>query len=365
MSEAPVAAAGDRRGVLTGVQGGRGIAAILVVLYHASISIFALPKYGGDKPFGAVFDFGSVGVDFFFVLSGFIILHAHRKDLGRPERLASYAWKRVRRIYPIYWIVLLPAMIAYFVVPSFGNGSERGWLVILSSILLVHLGTNAAILTVSWTLFHETLFYTIFAVMIWRRRVGAILLTGWLAVAAATLMFNVPGETTQSYISPLPLLFGMGMLVSVMLGRGPAPAPAWLAGGGVALFAGAGLQVDYGAPAPVLTILLFGAASAAILAGIVELERSSRLRTPAWLVLAGEASYAIYLVHLPVLAAGAKLTLPLLHRLHAPPAMSYILLVGIAVLAGIVSHLCIEKPLLRRLEFRWKGGRTIQPPGRP
>lgn len=346
----PAAAAGDRRGVLYGIQGARGAAAILVVLYHASVSIFALPKYGGDKPFGALFDFGSVGVDFFFVLSGFIILHAHRKDLGRPERLASYGWKRFRRIYPIYWIVLLPTMLVYFAVPSFGNGSERGWLVVLSSILLVHLGTDAAILTVSWTLFHEMLFYAIFAVMIWRPRVGVILLGTWLALAAATLMFDVPGGTTQSYISPLPLLFGIGMLVSATLARGPAPAPSWLAGGGMALFAVAGLEVDYGTPAPILTTLVFGVASAAILAGIVQLEHSSRFRTPAWAVLTGEASYAIYLVHFPVLAAGAKLTLPLLRRLHTPPAVLYVMLVGMAVLAGIVCHLCIERPLLRRLE---------------
>ncbi|NBQ54213.1 MAG: acyltransferase, partial [Proteobacteria bacterium] len=46
------------------------------------------------------------GVDFFFVLSGFIILHAHMDDIGRPARLGRYLWRRAVRVYPIYWICL-------------------------------------------------------------------------------------------------------------------------------------------------------------------------------------------------------------------------------------------------------------------
>ena len=53
----------------------------MVVLYHASGSIFT-KYFVGERPVGRVFDFGYAGVDFFFVLSGFIMLHVHRRGVG-------------------------------------------------------------------------------------------------------------------------------------------------------------------------------------------------------------------------------------------------------------------------------------------
>src|SRR5438105_10339285 len=87
---------------ITSLQTGRAVAAWMVVLYHASGSIFT-KYFVGERPVGRVFDFGYAGVDFFFVLSGFIMLHVHRDDLGRPKRLGRYLWKRCTRIYLPYW----------------------------------------------------------------------------------------------------------------------------------------------------------------------------------------------------------------------------------------------------------------------
>ena len=69
---------------LVGIEAGRGIAASLVVLYHVSRHL--------DQAFGApmlvhAFQFGHSGVDFFFVISGFIILFVHYRDIDNPLRL--------------------------------------------------------------------------------------------------------------------------------------------------------------------------------------------------------------------------------------------------------------------------------------
>src|SRR4051794_15071476 len=111
--------------MLQSLQACRAMAAILVVLYHTSHGIFRLDKYFGHKPFGHVFDFGFAGVDFFFVLSGFIMMHVHGRDIGQPRAFASYLWKRFSRIYPAYWIVFAAILPVYFLVPSFGLGHER------------------------------------------------------------------------------------------------------------------------------------------------------------------------------------------------------------------------------------------------
>ena len=76
------------------------------MLFHTSGSIFDLPKYFGHKPFGPIFDFGFAGVDFFSALSGFLMVHVHAEDFGRPGAVGPYLWKRFSRIYPTYWVAL-------------------------------------------------------------------------------------------------------------------------------------------------------------------------------------------------------------------------------------------------------------------
>ncbi|MGH8473629.1 MAG: acyltransferase family protein, partial [Gammaproteobacteria bacterium] len=79
---------------------GRGLAAFAVVLFHANAS----SRIEGWRSYDwfTVFQYG---VDFFFVLSGFIIYFAHSRDFGHPERLGSYAKKRAIRLLPTLWLV--------------------------------------------------------------------------------------------------------------------------------------------------------------------------------------------------------------------------------------------------------------------
>jgi exopolysaccharide production protein ExoZ len=86
------------------LQAGRAFAALAVVLFHLNIYAFGTkPHMGGEL--SSLFNMGYAGVEFFFVLSGFLMMHVHHADLGRPEKLAAYARKRAVRIYPMYWIV--------------------------------------------------------------------------------------------------------------------------------------------------------------------------------------------------------------------------------------------------------------------
>jgi peptidoglycan/LPS O-acetylase OafA/YrhL len=137
--------------MLNSLQACRATAAILVVLFHASGSIFALPKYFSHKPFGLLFDFGFAGVDFFFVLSGFIMMHIHAKDIGQPRAFGSYLWKRFSRIYPIHWIVLAAILPVFYLIPHFEVGQERDPGVIFRSVFLVPNSDIQLVLSVAWT----------------------------------------------------------------------------------------------------------------------------------------------------------------------------------------------------------------------
>jgi len=110
---------------LATVQGGRAGAAIAVVLFHCT-GIVGLQKYGGHAAFDVVTKSGDLGVDFFFVLSGFIILHAHFRDIGVGNKIGRYVWRRVTRIYPVYRAYLTALFVLIALGVGSGGGLQRG-----------------------------------------------------------------------------------------------------------------------------------------------------------------------------------------------------------------------------------------------
>ena len=345
-------------GRIASIQACRAIAACLVVLSHTSVWVFDNPKYWPANPTGSLFEFGHVGVEFFFVISGFIILSVHWRDIGRRETAWRFLRKRFVRIYPIYWIVLGSLLVVYFAVPSFGQGFERNPDIIASSIFLVGgpslsdtLLRPVTILPAAWTLYYEVQFYALFLTLIMSRRVGAILLAGWFILSVASLLFGPLPGAAALYFSPYNLLFLLGMAAAWLIRSRTVRRPTLLAVGGLGLFFAAGLQE--GGPAWLSDpqqSLLCGLGSMTALIGLVELERGGRLRVPRFLIRLGEASYAIYLAHLSVLVLMAKLATRLPGRDAVPPGAWYAVFFVSAVVAGLVFHLLVERPMLRALE---------------
>lgn len=342
------------RRTIFSLQLGRAVAAILVVLYHNSVAIFALPKYGGIKPFGNLFDFGNSGVYFFFVLSGFIILHAHYEDLSSGE-VGSYLYRRVVRVYPVYWIILLIILPVYFVDGGFGFGFETQPETIISSFLLIHIGSLHTVITVAWTLFHEMLFYTLFAAAIWSSRLGFCLFMFWFVLSVAGTGAGHHGALSSFYFSDLHLLFGFGMGAALYLRRRSVPLPAMIVLLGVLIFLSAGVdQIHWHFLHGAWPALTYGLGSVAIVIGLVELECSGRIKVPAFLILLGDASYSIYLLHFYVLSALAKLALAGGVGLLLPRPATYAMFACLAIASGTLFHFFIERPILgvlRRRQF--------------
>lgn len=322
----------------------RALAALLVVLFHANGPVFSLAKYWGVKPLGDMLELGVAGVHIFFVLSGFVILYAHQHDLGAPARLKDYVLKRIRRIYPLYWLVTLAVLPAYFLLPAIGHGFETQPEAVAASLALMGMQGHDTVLAVAWTLFHEVLFYGAFGVLVWNRRAGAVLLGAWLALCLPGLAgVGLPGYV----FSPLNLLFGFGMGAFMLYRQGMVKAPVMWVAVGLLIFAAAACHaLHQGNAWDVGAAMGYGAGSAFTLAGLAELERRRQISVHGWLKLMGDASYAVYLIHLPLLALMAKLVVELGVRDALPVTVWFGLFVGTAYAAGVLVYLWLEKPLL-------------------
>ena len=80
----------------------RGIASLLVVIHHTYAS-FAHYHHLDNKIWHFIAGVGKLGVDFFFVLSGFIIAYTTYQFRDQTSYLKKYAFNRVIRIYIPYW----------------------------------------------------------------------------------------------------------------------------------------------------------------------------------------------------------------------------------------------------------------------
>jgi peptidoglycan/LPS O-acetylase OafA/YrhL len=149
------------------VQALRGIAALLVVLWHASIY---LGPYGTGIG-GALFvSGGSMGVDLFFLLSGFIMVHTTRVSDGSWRDAAVFAIKRASRIWPVWIVALVLCVLPRADASAFVlDPGKRSWL--LHSLLFVPTPGAPSdvaptygfpVLAVGWTLDYEMYFYAIF-----------------------------------------------------------------------------------------------------------------------------------------------------------------------------------------------------------
>jgi peptidoglycan/LPS O-acetylase OafA/YrhL len=158
-----------RRDRLAALDGLRFLAAMSVVLFHfigqtpwAMVDIWGLPYQQTFPAVHRYFAFGRLGVDLFFLISGFVICMS---AWGRSPR--DFFISRVTRLYPMYWVaIVLSACVIYLTDSPFGHPNPR-LLFANFTMLQTPLGVDN-LDPVYWTLWPELCFYLTFAVVVWK-----------------------------------------------------------------------------------------------------------------------------------------------------------------------------------------------------
>jgi exopolysaccharide production protein ExoZ len=202
----------------SGIEAARGAAALLVVLYHGGRH---LREDIGYVPLAGVFNFGHAGVDFFFVLSGFIILLVHHGDLGQPVRLGRYAWRRAARIYPLYWIATAATLLAVALQGKLATLS----IAFLGQSFLLWPQSVEPLLGVAWTLEYELLFYSIVAIAIVNLRCGIVAVLAWGIGIVAAAIWAVESFPLRFVLADYNFDFFLGMSAAALLRGRTIPRP--------------------------------------------------------------------------------------------------------------------------------------------
>jgi peptidoglycan/LPS O-acetylase OafA/YrhL len=338
----------------------RGLAALGVVLWHYGVHFDAHPL---GRIFSPFYHAGYLFVDFFFVLSGYVIARAYW-TVQRERRLADNIRSRLARLYPLHFFTLvivagLQLMLASHGRAPFIYSANDAYHFFLNLFLLNGTGLQSGFSFngPSWSISCEFLVNVAFLVFIssaifWRclYSIVAVLLALTLFMVSGTLLRN---NLILGYVDPqlvrCMLGFSTGVLLQLAQQRGW-----WLEGVGsrwvreimaIGAIASTLMFMAYQRPhATIMAYLIFIALSALVLVTVFRSVAVNRvLRSPA-LVFLGEISYSIYLTHFPLQLSFVILSVYL--EMDINYADTSVLTLFFVLLIGLswITYRYIEKP---------------------
>ena len=327
------------------IEGLRGIAILLVLLFHAG-----LPWAPG----------GFVGVDVFFVISGFLITGKLWRESQQPGGLnitRFYAW-RIRRLLPAALVAVALISLVGLLLAAPLDRSELaadGAASALSIANMRFIGsvdyfaatTSPSPFLHFWSLSVEEQFYLVWPALIvlltWRggsaRRLIVALLIGVVASFALSIWLTDTSPARAFYLLPTRVWqLGVGGLLALIGVMGTSRRAGALAWAGLAAVAVAGVALTAEMPYPGLAALLPTAGAVALLYGGAAPSGPIRLLAATPLRFLGKISYSLYLWHWPLLV------LPLMFLERALTGVEIVVAVAAAIGVSWLSWRFVEQP---------------------
>lgn len=299
----------QRRPKLPGLTGIRGYAACWVAIYHAGFIVAKQPVGAGLEQIPVIRS-GYLGVDLFFMLSGFVLYLTYAGELRSPSQsaLRTFAIGRVFRILPLHWFVVCCYVVLSPALGSFAPSRDSGWwkeliavLLLIQSLLHMRSEWNPP----SWSLSTEWLAYFAFPVLVivvarikdWRL-CAALAAAGLAALSLICGLSKEPGLNHTQLLGNLRCSFELpaGMLLCRMRDLRPEidQAASAMFAAGVVLFGVAMLSLSLDVLAlPAFALLILSASNGSAVGG-----KAFGGRVPHFL---GEISFSIYMLHVLLL----------------------------------------------------------------
>lgn len=337
--------------MLNSIQTLRALAAWLVVFHHYMqvAHNFELT----DTISVSLFKYGSIGVDLFFVISGFVI---YLSASGKTQTPTTFAMHRIARIAPAYWLFSFVTAVVLIYAPGVVPMTMYDPLFLIKSLLFIPAQNPAGIglypiVTVGWTLNYEMAFYAIFFLSLFapaKLRILAIV----IGVLLLRKFLPKLGDDFLFFKNKIVYEFLFGVFIAYAHQKGliqkiPAVIAVFMTGMAIWIIIGYG-EVSHDP-------FKAGLPCAAILIAAVSQERYfSRIGLIGKL---GDWSYSTYLCHVLVICAMVQLQNALSLNEWATVAL---IVLGIG-LVSCASFNLVEKPISRLTKAKSKVGSAIAP----
>lgn len=330
--------------ILTNIQQTRGIAATLVMIAHVLNSV--MKRTSGVDMF--VID-GGIGVDIFFVISGFIMVGVTHDRFGSLQSAKDFIIRRIARIVPIYWILTL-VMAALLIVTRHPVGVSDLATSFAFFPVVGPEGKVRPVLGQGWTLELEMMFYVIFAgCLVFSKRTGMILLCTSLAALPLIGIADLP-LPFEFWTSEIIVEFLFGIILGILYNRyGPADIARPLIPMSVLI-----IVMILGYHGPLLgwgrPLAWFLATGVVALACFSHQAKGNAFASKA-LIKLGDWSYSLYLVHIIVLAIFMGVS----DRIFGKSIgilwgiALFLMINGASVLFAYLSYVFLERPLEKRV----------------
>jgi exopolysaccharide production protein ExoZ len=341
-------------GKLNNIQGLRAYVALSVVLFHSGYPIPHLAP------------FGFYGVDVFFVISGFIM--AGICDI-RPQK---FFLRRLIRIVPTYWIATIGIFILAAVAPTLLKATQPHFDELLKSLLFIPFeksdGLLQPLLFVGWSLNYEMYFYVVLAIaLLFFKGKRAPLAAACVLLVVPFVMLRIADRNAivRFYSDTRPFEFLLGIAAYYIARAVPVHAVRklrWFLLTASALVA-IELIVFFTLPLPYYPRdwISFGVPSAVLVLSAALLAKSGNDVRSKWIILLGDASYSMYLLHPFVLYFMERVLAkrwPILSCEHHLFGM-LLGMVAVCVISSWV-YVYFERPLVD-----WMARRFARMPSRP
>ena len=331
----------------------RGIAAFSVALIHAEALMY--DYYGIDNMkahASQIFDDARSGVDLFFIISGFVMTYNfQRKHISWTNFITG----RIIRIVPLYWALTIFLFSLFYLFPQLFSSLKVTSEQLFYSLFFIP-NKLSPVIGIGWTLNFEICFYIIFSlVFILPRNVGpnvvwSIILLAVLA--GASLELNNP--ILRQITSPLLLEFLTGSIIARFWFRKEFTSNLSY------LVAGLGLFLIV-LPIPGGRVFDWGIGCSMLVFGCIMLPKENLMNSSKILILLGNISYSLYLVHDFALPAVGKLWFFLGLDSKFPMTFLPALALFVSIFCSSITYLLIEKYFTLFLKGKLSGSKPKSP----
>ena len=303
---------------------------------------------------------GSFGVDVFFVLSGYVMARICDSDSR------FFLRRRLLRIVPPYWLATIALFVFTYLFPQLMKSTRAVPMELAKSLLFIPFrksdGLLQPLLFVGWSVNYEMFFYVLLALFLLVYRRGAVWLTGIAVVSIVLVCGQLENQSdlAEFYGRDISLDFVLGLIAYGVCRAVPDRIAVRLRvtmlvlmiASAVALVLIQGLVSHFDS-----RVLAFGGTAFVLVTSASLLSQGGWDTKAAWIVLIGDASYVLYLVHPYCEYFLSRIVVKKLPWLVISDAPGMLVAVTLVILVAIPLHLKLERPAVAFLNKRFGGNR--------